>query len=372
MHSQEMSQSTLKPITKPFNFWSIFLKINLWAFLIFFCLTFLSILTVSGIAYAKFHQFTKAADITSKELIGQLKTGWKKNPLQTNAHKNFLILGVDSLETRGNSQPLTDSMILVSLDLSNGKIALVSLPRDLWSNAYKTRINALYTYGKERYPKSPQKFPEEVIAEMTGVPIHHTLVISMDQVAELIDILDGIEVEVPVGFTDQKFPRTDVDVTQVTDPTLLYETISFATGSAHLNGETALAYVRSRHGNNQQNTDETRSARQQLVIQALMNTILDPQTLTNPELMGQLFKYYQKNFSQTLSLEELVATAKTLFPHKDTISFQSSSLSIYPEDEKGVIEHPPTSLYDGQWIYIIRSENEFKKYTQTQLNVISN
>lgn len=348
--------------------WKIFLKINLWALAIFLGMILMTLLAVGGFSYSKFKKFTTAAQTTPKKFISQVKSGWHQIPTQTNHRQNVLILGVDSLATRSDSEPLTDTIMIASINLKNAHVSLLPLPRDLWNEAYKTRINALYTYGQDRYPNRPEQFPQEVITEMTGLDIHHTLVVSMKQVAEIIDLMGGIQLDIPIGFTDPQFPRTDVDVTRVHDPKLLYETVTFATGSAHLDGKTVLAYMRSRHGNHNQNTDQARSKRQQLVIAAVAKALLQPNELMNTEQIGKLYLYYKNAFSQQLSLEEIVATGKTLLPHIKDIKIINLHLPIYPTDQNGTIEHPAPYLYDNQWIYTIRNATAFKKNIQQQLN----
>ncbi|MDH5533652.1 MAG: LCP family protein, partial [Candidatus Pacebacteria bacterium] len=247
------------------------------------------------------------------------------------------------------------------------QIQTLSFPRDLWHDGYQTRINALYFYGQERYPENPQQFPTEVISEMTGIDIHHTLVLSFEQVSQLIDLLGGIEVDVPVAFIDEEFPRTDVDVTVVRDPKLLYKTIEFKQGKQIMNGETSLEYVRSRKSGDDEGTDIARGSRQQLLIEALIGKLKQKDTLTNFALLGKLYTFYEENFAQVISIEEIVSLSKKLYPMRDNLSFVGNSLSIYPENEYGVIWHPPEWQYRGEWVYAIRDAAEFSAYVQTVL-----
>ena len=345
----------------------VFIKINFLALLITAAMLLISAVLLSAFAYFKFDSFSKTAGISKSEFYQTLVAGWQQAPAETQNHKNLLILGVDTLETRGNSTPLTDSIMLTSVNLLTGKIIILPLPRDLWSEAYQTKINALYTYGLERYPENPQKFTQEVISEMTDLEIHHNLVVSMTAVAEIIDLVGGVEVDIEQGFIDEEFPRTDIDVTIETKPENLYETVEFKTGSQSMDGQTALKYMRSRHGNNDQNTDDARSNRQQDLIQALVKKLINKKTLLNTNLAGQLYRYYLDNFADDLSPIELIATGKKIFQNKNSIQLINTSLSVYPDDSAGTIEHPPQYLYDGQWIYLIRDNQEFKNDIKDKL-----
>lgn len=308
-----MSEEVEKPVkilTAP----QLFLRATLLSLLIAFLMLLVTALVVAGWGYSKFHTFLSSADISQADFIALVKTGWEQTPTTTNEHKNILVLGLDSLEGRGDVPPLTDTMMLVSIDFKDGSIATLPLPRDLWNQAYQTKINALYSYGKERYPENPAQFPKEVVEEMAGIPIHHTVVVTLDQLQTLIDMVGGVEINVPEAFTDTEFPRSGVDVTIVRDPAILYETVSFEAGPQHMDGETALKYIRSRKSEGDQGTDQARGNRQQQVISSLAEKLIAIRSYwKTPRLAGELFKLYQKDFGASLPLTEALTSAKSLW-----------------------------------------------------------
>ncbi len=337
-----------------------------------FLLIFLSI-TAVGVGFwisSQIRAFTQASHTTSSELITLATVGWNTNPQQTEGKKNILVLGLDSLSTRGDAPPLTDTIMIVSLDLKTGKATGLSFPRDLWLEDYGTRINALYVYGRDRYPDEPERFPQEVITQLTGIPIHHTVVVSLEELGEMIDLIGGVTIDVKAGFIDDQFPRTDVDVTVERDPAKLYERIEFKPGVQTMSGTTALKYIRSRHAQGDEGTDQARSARQQQVIEALMNQTAQPQLLSNPSRLGQLYLFYKNHFADDFSIVEGIATARALIPSRRNISFQGAGLSIYPEQPDGVLVHPPVSAYAGQWVYVIRDVPAFISEVKTKLYAI--
>lgn len=347
----------------------LFLKAQLFTLLFLLLFFVLTALGAVGIGYLKFRQFSQASGLSLGQVVEIAKAGWQQTPLQTDDRVNFLVLGLDSLKTRGDVPALTDTMMLVSLNLQTAQVNTLSFPRDLWNEALITRINALYHYGLERYPQQPEKFPQEVLAEMTGVPIHHVVVLTFDQVSQLIDLLGGIEVNVPVAFVDEEFPRTDVDVTKVHDPKLLYKTVIFTEGKQILNGEKSLEYMRSRKSGDDEGTDVARGTRQQLVLDSLMAKLRQKSTVTDMKLMGQLYAFYQTNFSQVISPTEGVALVKKLWPVRSGFAITNHTLPIFPDDERGVIEHPEPRRYRGEWIYIVREAEQFKNFVQTALGL---
>jgi len=324
-----------------------------------------------GYAYRKVQQFSQASGVPLQDLKATLEKGWQTSPIATNGRKNILLLGIDSLANRGNVPPLTDTMMLVSVDLNTGAVYSLSFPRDIWSADYKTKINSLYAYGTERYPTEPERFPKEVIESLTGVPIHHTIVVSLDMVSTVIDQVGGIDVDVKEGFTDTQFPRSDVDITTERDPAKLYETITFEPGIQHMDGQTVLKYVRSRHSEGDTGTDISRGQRQQQVLDALLKKMLAFQTITDPVIAGQLYQFYDQTFASVFPIPEAIATAKQLYPHRDSIKQIPHTLSIYPDDPQGVLVNPPITKYKS-WVYEIRNPATFKTEVQTDLQLDPN
>jgi len=352
------------------NIWILLIKTHLLA-LFFVLLMFL----VTGIGlcfwgYGKIKKFEQAAGISTWELKNKVVNSWQQEPIQTEDHKNILLLGVDSIAGRGEIPPLTDTMMLISINLKSGTINTLPLPRDLWSEKYQTKINALYFYGLDRYPSTPEKFTQEVIEEMTNIKIHHTIVVSLDELKKLIDLTGGIKVNIPTGFIDQEFARSGVDVTKERDPKILYQTIEFKAGEQTLTGEESLQYIRSRHSEGDEGTDLSRGERQQIIIKALFSQLLNfKQYINNPELAGQLYRWYDDNYAQVFTLEEGIATVKTLLPIRENIVLNSHQLSTTKENpESGVLDNPkPSNKYQKQWVYVINNQDLFQKEINADL-----
>lgn len=334
-----------------------------------FVLVFLLItaLAVSGYAYSKFSIFLSEAGLTFADTKRMINEGISTKPNQAENISTFLVLGLDKVANKQNAPPLTDTLLLITINYSSGEIKLLSLPRDLWSEEYKTKINALYYYGQERYPSEPQKFTREVISQMTGLPIHYTVIFSLDSVAELVDILGGLEVNVPSGFVDTQFPREDVDISTATESAELYKTVEFKPGVEKMSAGRVNEYIRSRHSQGDTGTDLDRSARQQLIINSLVTKIKTREVLTNPVTLAHLYQWYTKHLSNYISVPEAVSMLKALYPVKKSVVLKTTSLSITSDDARGVLEHLPPAQTDNQWTYSIVDPLEFKKEIATKL-----
>ncbi len=334
----------------------------------------LVMLIISGLIvgvyfYQKASQFSQYAGVSMSELKQLVRTSLSQKPTTIDGRKTLLLLGTDAVANRGNAPVLTDAIELVTINTITGNISLLSLPRDLWNDTYQTKINALLHYGIDRYPNNPAQFPTEIISKMTGVPIQHTMVIHLQNVADIITILGGVQITITHPFTDDQYPRDDVDISKVKDPALLYKTVQFEAGPQVLSAEQALEYMRSRHSEGDEGTDVSRAERQQELFGAVMAQLTSQETMLDVEKMGTLFAYYKKTFASSLSMEELGSIAVALAPHKDTLSLSRTSPSISTPEEEGVIYHPLPNRVQPQWIYAVTDRVAFQQFAQHSLDM---
>jgi len=109
-----------------------------------------------------------------------------------------------------------------------------------------------------------------------GIPINAYAWVGLDGFVKVIDTLGGVDVDVLHPVVDDAYPK---DVNNEDDP-YAYQRLYIPAGPQHLDGATALEYVRSRHSD--LTGDFGRSQRQQSVLVALKKK------LNNPAILGQL------------------------------------------------------------------------------------
>lgn len=347
-------------------------KLWLWLVLTPLIIFWLVAVVVTLVLRKKFLAFEKTSGFTFNQLQTIVKEGYEKSQLyqaQNKTDTTILLLGVDSLDNRGDIPPLTDTMMIVRLNFTNGLISVLSLPRDIWSEAYQTKINALLAYGFQRDANNPTAFPAKVISELTGIDLDHTLVLSMEQLEDLINLLEGVEIDVPVAFTDEQFPRDDVDIYTEFDPNKLYETIHFSAGKQIMDGKTALKYIRSRKSADAMGTDIARGERQQQVFEALFLKMKNYRFFYNkPEVAGKLLRYYYDNYNQYFSFTDMVATMSALIPVIDHLEIVGQTLSTNPNDPNGVLYNPPYFKFQNLWVYTINDIKQFQQEILYKLN----
>lgn len=358
---------------KPVKFYiKLTFKGILLAFLAFLISSSLIVLKVSKGLYDKLMVFSTTSGMSLAEIKQTAITAYNQTKQPLKDKKTILILGIDKLETRPGAPVLTDTILLATIDFSKATITTLPLPRDLWSDKYKSRINALYYYALERGESNPAEFLASAISDLTTIPIDQSVVVEMNELSALIDLVDGVEINVTEAFIDEMFPRPDVDVTKVTDPKLLYKTVEFKEGIQTMDGERSLEYVRSRKSNGIQGTDLARSQRQQQVIMAIFSKVKNMEKLLDPEYAGMLVKFYKKNFERYIPIEEATLFVVSVGQNVNNLSFKNTHFTIYPEQQDGVLFHPSPKLYNNQWLYVIRDEQKFKEYVLSQLGLREN
>lgn len=302
------------------------------------------------------------------------KSGAKNTPAPVEKTSyNVLLLGFGG---EGHDGPyLTDSIMVVQVDLKNNKVALLSLPRDLWvklptktKEVFHSKINSIYQMGMyewKNYPAVVVKKPsspelmKQAIQTITGLTIDNTVTIDFAGFEKAVDALGGIDVDVQKTFDDYEYPiegkdkelcgkeddfakiekflkpgfdeeekknvlkdKSELekflkDITE--DPKeafpCRYEYLHFDAGMVHMDGATALKYVRSRHSL-QDGTDFGRAARQQQFVKAIKNKILSVSIVTKVfPLMEQLQNHITVDISPG-DLNKFAAEAKDISAYK--------------------------------------------------------
>ncbi len=177
---------------------------------------------------------------------------------------NILLLGTDERPDE-SSPPRTDTLILLTLDPQSNTAGMLSLPRDLLVPLpglnFNAKINTAYGYGEtERYTGGGPQLAMDTVNHLIGRPVDYYIKINFNGFVQIVDLIGGIDLAVAEAIYDEEYPTSDYGV----------ETFYLAAGLQHLDGETALKYARTRHGD----SDYGRSRRQQEVIRAVADKVL--------------------------------------------------------------------------------------------------
>ena len=209
---------------------------------------------------------------------------------------NVLLLGIDQRD--GETGPWrTDTMILLSLDPISNSVSMLSIPRDLWITipGYgESRINtAHFTGDSQNYPGGGPALAKKTVWYALGVPVHNYVRVNFAGFEQLVDAIDGLDIDVPEDIYDAKYPTADYGTMELFIPA----------GLQHMNGEQALQYARTRHGS----SDFSRMARQQQVLKAAFDKVLSLDIpLTRIPMILQLLG---SSVQTDLTLQQIVTLA---------------------------------------------------------------
>jgi LCP family protein required for cell wall assembly len=206
---------------------------------------------------------------------------------------NLLLMGID--QRSGAALPgLADVIMIASVDPLQGSVVLISIPRDLWVEIPghgERRINSAYFYG-ELDGSGGAGLMKSTIEHNFGFSIDYYGRLDFQCFKHIIDILGGITVDVPEPVRDDRYP----------DDHYGYMRIYIPAGRQHMDGETALQYVRARH----ESSDFSRMRRQQQALLAARDKALRLDIIFSlPDLIPLL----GRTFSTDVSLEDLLALA---------------------------------------------------------------
>jgi LCP family protein required for cell wall assembly len=213
------------------------------------------------------------------------------NPV-TGDRVTLLLAGTDQYSTR--TETLYDSLMVVSFDKKTNHVAMISVPRDTagfpfyFGGTSKIKINALPTYVRNGWIKSGDQPMTTLIKEiqyLVGVDINYYAVMDLASFSKMIDMVGGIEIDVPNAINDPSYDWLDGSPYG----------FKISAGQHHMTGRIALAYVRSRHGSG--NNDWQRSGRQQQLLVALEKKMSSPEMLLQlPSLTSQAGNLVHTNF----------------------------------------------------------------------------
>jgi len=209
---------------------------------------------------------------------------------------NILLLGTDHREDeKGPSR--TDTMLLLTVDPVNKTAGMLSLPRDTWvkislqgGQTLEAKVNTAHFYGDlYKYPGGGPALAKKTVENLLGIKVHYVARVDFAPFEKMVDSLDGVYVDVEKPLKDEEYPTPDYGVKRVYIPA----------GLQHLDGESALEYVRSRH----QDSDFGRMKRQQQVLLAMRDRAMSLGML--PKLPKLVFDFKDMIYTDMAPAEAL-------------------------------------------------------------------
>ncbi|MGG6314305.1 LCP family protein [Paenibacillus macerans] len=247
---------------------------------------------------------------------------------------NILLMGVDARGLKKGEIPRSDTMLVASLDPVSKKGYLFSILRDTYTEIPEygsDRINTAITHG----PNTAM----QAVSDLLGIPIQYYLYTDFQGFIELVDAVGGVDfyVEKDMHYTS-KADNHEFD-------------IDLKKGQQHLDGKTALQYVRFRHD---ALSDYTRTERQRNFLKAVADKMKTTTSIMKlPAILEKINPYIDTN----LSVQDMWKLATVGYDSQMVASEQIPPMELLQEENVG-----------GSSVLGVRSDEELKQYVQNVFN----
>ena len=236
---------------------------------------------------------------------------------------NVLLLGCDSYTK--NDYQRTDSMIIVSINAAKGQVKLTSLMRDTWISVPGSSSHRKLT---ELCAVGGPELTIRAINESFGMNISDYALISMEGMAEIIDLIGGLDLDV----TEEERKALNKGLFDLS-PLSGMEPLEQSGEGVHLNGNQATAFARIR----KIDSDYVRTERQRTVLLAIADKIKNGASAgTLLTIVTTLMGYVDTN----LSLTEIMTIASV------GMKLDMSSVEQYRVPVDGTFD---SGTFNGVW-----------------------
>lgn len=248
---------------------------------------------------------------------------------------NILLVGTDDrIDETGPAR--TDTMIVLTLDPGSSTAGMLSLTRDTWVNIpgqnTAAKINMAYSIGEQNKAGSGMQVVADTVSNFIGHPVDYYVKINFQGFVEVVDLIGGIDLMVPKTIHDEQYPTADYGE----------ELFHLDQGLQHLDGETALKYVRTRHND----SDYGRARRQQDVIRAVMDKVTRADMITS--LLPQAWKLVS-TMRSSIETNIPIAVQLELASYMREAALQEIRQEVI-DDRFGTVPDPETSSVG--WVLI--------------------
>jgi LCP family protein required for cell wall assembly len=288
---------------------------------------------------------------------------------------NILLLGIGGGSHEGPN--LTDTIIFASIDPKNKKVTMVTLPRDLWVPDLDAKINYAYASGESGKKNKGLMLAKAAVGKILGQRIDYGFRIDFNGFIKAVDRMGGLDIDVSRSFDDYAYPLSgkedelcgvqedavasmsaQIASGSATEFDLFpcrYEHLHFDKGVQHMDGDTALKYVRSRHALGPEGSDFARSQRQERVITAFKDKVFSAGTLLNPITLVSLYDTFQASIDTDIQKNEYDDFVKLAQKMKGSTTknyvIDTGDESV---DRPDLLINPPLSpdRYGGAWVLV--------------------
>lgn len=223
-----------------------------------------------------------------------------------------------------------DGIMVVTYDVPNQKVGLLSIPRDTLVMKKNPKINSSMKAGIDNL--------EEVVSDLVGFPIDYYITLDLDAFIEIVDAVGGVDFDVPVEMYYDD-PAQDLH-------------IHYQPGMQHLNGQQAMEVCRFRHnadGTGYPLGDVQRAETAQKMMLTIAKKVMSVDSLVNiNEFVGIVERNIETDLKGTdiawfaakaLGLNLSTGVSSDTLPGDGNVTYRGTSYcyELYPEDSLELI-----------------------------------
>ena len=223
-----------------------------------------------------------------------------------------------------------DGIMVVTYDVPNQKVGLLSIPRDTLVMKKNPKINSSMKAGIDNL--------EEVVSDLVGFPIDYYITLDLDAFIEIVDAVGGVDFDVPVEMYYDD-PAQDLH-------------IHYKPGMQHLNGQQAMEVCRFRHnadGTGYPFGDVQRAETAQKMMLTIAKKVMSVDSLVNiNEFVGIVERNIETDLKGTdiawfaakaLGLNLSTGVSSDTLPGDGNVTYRGTSYcyELYPEDSLELI-----------------------------------
>lgn len=283
--------------------------------------------------------------------------GGGATPDEQEGRINILFLGMRGANMPGGAL-LADSIMVASFDTKGNKVALISVPRDLYvqipGTGERGKINSVYSHWESGGKGQGIEKMKEMMQTVTGVKINRAVVINFNGFRQLIDAVGGVDVRLSKSFSETQ---------QFVEGNECGGAFTLPAGTSHLNGEKALCYARARV----QTNDFDRSKRQQAILKALKEKMISLGTLADFSKLNNILNIVGENVKTDLTPEEMKGFYEQYAGMKDADILQL----VFENSEKGLLEVPSAGTGLGYVLVPRAGQDDYSKLQDASRNVFT-
>ncbi|KKB90656.1 MULTISPECIES: LCP family protein [Bacillus] len=269
--------------------------------------------SISTYAYIKLNNASKQAHIDLNDNGQSVKRIKEFDPKKDSF--TVLLLGIDSRNSKGETvdDARSDANVLVTFNRKNKSATMLSIPRDSYVN--------IPGYGYDKFTHAHAyggvKLSAKTVENLLDIPVDYVIESNFDAFKDVVDELNGVSINV----------ESEKIVNQIKKDTK--GKVILKTGVQTLNGEEALAYVRTRKAD----TDFQRGQRQMEVLNAI---IKKSKSLSSIPAYDDIVDSLGENLKMNLSLNDAIGLFPFIASLKsvDTEQLTGSDMYLYSSRER--------------------------------------